>query len=43
MGLVAPAKAARDVLESTKLDNIFAIYRNEAEALQHFAESARFC
>ena len=43
MGLVAPAKAARDVLESTKLDNVFAIYRNEAEALQHFAESARFC
>jgi stage II sporulation protein AA (anti-sigma F factor antagonist) len=43
MGLVAPAKAARDVLESTKLDNVFAIYRNEVEALQHFAKSSRLC
>src|SRR5215475_16216246 len=31
MGLVAPAKAARAVLQFTKLDTAFAIYRNEAE------------
>jgi anti-anti-sigma factor len=43
MGLVAPAKAARDVLQFTKLDNVFATYKNEAEALQHFAESSRLC
>jgi stage II sporulation protein AA (anti-sigma F factor antagonist) len=43
MGLVAPAKAARDVLQFTKLDTVFAIYRNEAEALQHFAKSSRLC
>jgi anti-anti-sigma factor len=43
MGLVAPAKAARDVLQFTKLDTAFAIYRNEAEALQHFAKSSRLC
>src|SRR5215831_1475830 len=43
MGLLAPAKAARDVLQFTKLDTVFAIYRNEAEALQHFAKSSRLC
>jgi anti-anti-sigma factor len=43
MGLVAPAKAARDVLQFTKLDNVFAIYSNEAEALQHFAKASRLC
>ena len=43
LGLVAPSKAARDVLQSTKLDNVFAIYRNEAEALQRFVKSARLC
>jgi len=43
MGLVAPAKAARDVLQFTKLDTAFAIYRNEAEALQRFAKSSRLC
>ena len=43
MGLVAPPKAAQDVLQFTKLDTVFAIYRNESEALQHFAESARLC
>src|SRR5215470_17466472 len=32
MGLLAPAKAARDVLRFTKLDTVFAIYGNEAEA-----------
>src|SRR5215471_17512382 len=42
MGLVAPAKAARDVIQFTKLDNVFAIYGNEAEALQHFGKSSRF-
>jgi stage II sporulation protein AA (anti-sigma F factor antagonist) len=42
MGLVAPAKAARDVLQFTKLDTAFAIYRNEAEALQRFGKSSRF-
>ena len=40
MGLLAPAKAARDVLQFTKLDTVFAIYGNETEALQHFAKSA---
>src|SRR5262249_47764981 len=29
MGLLAPAKAVRDVLQFTKLDTAFAIYRNE--------------
>jgi stage II sporulation protein AA (anti-sigma F factor antagonist) len=43
MGLLAPAKAARDVLQFTKLDTVFAIYRNEAEALQHFGNSSRLC
>ena len=43
MGLVAPAKASQDVLQSTKLDTVFAIYRNESEALQHFAKSSRLC
>ena len=43
MGLVAPAKAAQDVLQFTKRDNVFAIYRNEAEALQRFAKSSRLC
>jgi stage II sporulation protein AA (anti-sigma F factor antagonist) len=43
MGLVAPAKASQDVLQSTKLDTVFTIYRNEAEALQHFAKSSRLC
>ena len=43
MGLVAPAKAARDVLQFTKLDTAFGIYSNEAEALQRFAESSRLC
>jgi len=43
MGLVAPAKATRDVLQFTKLDNVFATYKDEAEALQHFAESSRLC
>jgi len=43
MGLLAPAKAARDVLQFTKLDTAFAIYKNEAEALQHFAKSSRLC
>src|SRR5215471_1372736 len=42
MGLLAPAKAARDVLQFTKLDTVFAIYRNEAEALQHFAKHLVF-
>src|SRR5215831_14805904 len=31
MGLVAPAKAACDVLQFTKLDTVLAIYSNEAE------------
>jgi len=43
MGLVAPAKAARDVLQFTKLDTAFAIYSNEAEALQDLAKSSRLC
>src|SRR5215831_8981151 len=43
MGLLAPAKAARAVLQFTKLDTAFAIYRNEAEALQHFEKTARLC
>src|SRR5262245_1134442 len=43
MGLVAPPKAAQDVLQFTKLDTVFAIYRNEVEALQHFAKSSRLC
>ena len=43
MGLVAPAKAARDVLQFTKLDTALAIYSNEAEALQHFAKSSSLC
>ena len=43
MGLVAPAKAAQHVLQFTKLDTAFAIYRNEAEALQRFAKSSRLC
>jgi len=43
MGLVAPAKAARDVLQFTKLDTVFAIYGNEAEALQHFEKTSRLC
>src|SRR5215510_7917580 len=43
MGLLAPAKAARDVLQFTKLDTVFAIYRDEAEALQHFEKTSRLC
>jgi len=43
MGLLAPAKAARYVLQFTKLDTAFAIYRDEAEALQHFAKSSSLC
>jgi len=43
MVLVVRAKAAQDVLRFTKLDNVFAIYRNEVEALQHFAKSSRLC
>ena len=43
MGLIAPANAARDVLQFTKLDTVFAIYRSEAEAMQHFAKSSRLC
>jgi len=43
MGLLAPAKAARDVLQFTKLDTAFAIYKNEAEGLQHFAKSSCLC
>jgi anti-sigma B factor antagonist len=43
MGLVAPAKTAQNVLQFTKLDTVFAIYRNEAEALQRFANSSRLC
>src|SRR5215467_9012799 len=39
MALLGPVKAARDVLQFTKLDTVFAIYRNETEALQHFAKS----
>src|SRR5215475_746121 len=38
MELVAPAKAARDVLQFTKLDTVFTIYRSEAEALDHFGK-----
>ena len=41
MALLAPAKTARDVLQFTKLDTVFAIYKNETEALQHFAKSSR--
>jgi len=43
MGLVAPAKAARDVLQFTKLDTALAIYKNEAEALQHLSKSSGLC
>ena len=37
LALLAPAKAARDVLQFTKLDTVFSIYKNEAVALQDFA------
>ena len=40
MGLLAPAKAARDVLQFTKLDTVFAIYRDEVEALQHLSKQS---
>ena len=43
MGLVASVKAACDVLQFTKLDTAFAIYSNEAEALQDLAKSSRLC
>ena len=43
MGLVAPAKAARAVLQFTKLDTVFAIYRDEVEALQHLSGSSGLC
>jgi anti-anti-sigma factor len=43
MGLIAPAKAARDVLQFTKLDTIFVIYRDEGEALQRLSKSSGAC
>jgi len=41
MALLAPAKTTRDVLQFTKLDTVFAIYKEETEALQHLAKSSR--
>jgi len=35
-------KNCPNVLQFTKLDTVFAIYKNETEALQHFAKSSRF-
>lgn len=35
MGLVAPVKTVREVLQITKLDEVFTLYSNEQEALRN--------
>ena len=39
MGLVAPAKTVREVLQITKLDGVFTLYQDEAEALKDLSQS----
>ncbi len=39
MGLVAPGKTVRDVLQITKLDEVFPIYSTELAALRNFSKS----
>ena len=38
MGLVAPVKTVREVLQITRLDGVFTLYSNEQEALDHLSE-----
>ena len=38
MGLVAPVKTVREVLQITRLDDVFTLYSNEQEALDHLSE-----
>ena len=39
MGLVAPVKTVREVLQITRLDDVFTLYQNEAEALRNVSKS----